>query len=97
MRAVAIVQARTRSTRLPGKVLPDLAGEPMLAQELRRLQRVEELDDVVVATTVDPADDPVVAVAEAEGARWFRGSEHDVLDRYVGAAERGLGGRRSCA
>ena len=81
------MQARTGSSRLPGKILLEVAGEPMLAHEIRRLQRVEELDDIVVATTVDPEDDPVVAVAEAEGARWFRGSEHDVLDRYFRAAE----------
>lgn len=81
------MQARTGSSRLPGKILLEVAGEPMLAHEIRRLQRVEELDDIVVATTVDPGDDPVVAVAEAEGARWFRGSEHDVLDRYFRAAE----------
>ena len=65
MKAVAIVQARTGSSRLPGKVLLEVAGEPMLAHQIRRLQRVEELDDIVVATTLDPADDPVVAVAEA--------------------------------
>lgn len=87
MKAIAIMQARTGSSRLPGKILLEVAGEPMLAHEIRRLQRVEELDDIVVATTVDPGDDPVVAVAEAEGARWFRGSEHDVLDRYFRAAE----------
>jgi spore coat polysaccharide biosynthesis protein SpsF len=81
------MQARTGSSRLPGKVLLEVAGEPMLAHEIRRLQRIEELDDVVVATTVDPADDPVTAVADAEGVRWFRGSEHDVLDRYYRAAE----------
>jgi len=81
------MQARTGSSRLPGKVLLEVAGEPMLAHQIRRLKRVEELDDIVVATTVDPADDPVAAVAEAEDARWFRGSEHDVLDRYCKAAE----------
>lgn len=87
MKTVAIMQARTGSSRLPGKVLLEVAGEPMLAHQIRRLQRIEELDDVVVATTVDSADDPVAAVADAEGARWFRGSEHDVLDRYYKAAE----------
>jgi spore coat polysaccharide biosynthesis protein SpsF len=86
VKAVAIMQARTGSSRLPGKVLLEVAGEPMLAHQIRRLQRVEELDDIVVATTVDPADDPIAAVAEAEGARSFRGSEHDVLDRYCKAA-----------
>jgi len=86
MRRVIVVQARMTSTRLPGKVLMDVAGRPMLAQQLRRLTRCRLADDIVVATTVNATDDPVVTVARAEGARWFRGSEGDVLDRYVGAA-----------
>jgi spore coat polysaccharide biosynthesis protein SpsF len=86
MTRVAILQARTTSTRLPGKVLMDIEGEPMLAHELRRLRRASALDDVVVATTTNATDDPVVDVAAREGVRWFRGSEHDVLSRYVGAA-----------
>jgi spore coat polysaccharide biosynthesis protein SpsF len=86
MRTVAIIQARTTSTRLPGKVLMELAGATMLAQQLRRLRRCETLDEIVVATTANAADDPVVRIAEQEGARWFRGSERDVLGRYVGAA-----------
>lgn len=83
---VAIVQARTTSTRLPGKVLLDLAGEPMLVQQLRRLRRAASLSEIVVATTVNAADDAVAAVAEAEGARVTRGSEQDVLGRYRLAA-----------
>ena len=86
MKRVVIVQARMTSTRLPGKVLMDLAGRPMLAQQLRRLARCRQVDEIVVATTTNATDDPVVAVARAEGARWFRGSEADVLARYVGAA-----------
>ena len=85
MRTVAIVQARTTSSRFPGKVLADLAGEPMLAWVLRRA-RASAVDEVVVATTVNADDDPLIPVAEREGARWFRGDEHDVLGRYVHAA-----------
>jgi spore coat polysaccharide biosynthesis protein SpsF len=85
-KVVAILQARTTSTRLPGKVLMDLAGEPMLAQQLRRLFRATSLADVVVATTVNAADDEVVTVARNEGARVYRGSEFDVLSRYHDAA-----------
>jgi len=85
LRTVAIVQARTTSSRFPGKVLADLAGQPVLSWVLRRAQ-ASAVEDVVVATTVNVADDPLVAIAEREGARWFRGDERDVLGRYVQAA-----------
>jgi len=86
MKRVIILQARMTSTRLPGKVLMDLAGRPMLAQQLRRLVLCRQADEIVVATTTNATDDPVVAVARAENVRWFRGSESDVLGRYIGAA-----------
>ncbi len=87
MRVVAIIQARTGSTRLPGKVLQDLAGQTMLARVIRRTERATLLDDVVVATTTNGQDDPVVAECRRLGARWFRGNEQDVLDRYFSASE----------
>lgn len=86
MKRVIIVQARMTSRRLPGKVLMDLAGRPMLAQQLRRLKCCRSADDIVVATTTNPADDPVVALADGEAVSWFRGSEDDVLSRYLYAA-----------
>jgi len=86
VRTVAIVQARTTSTRLPGKVLLDLAGRPVLDRVLERVAAAPGVDEVVVATTVNATDDPVVALADRAGHRWFRGDEHDVLGRYVGAA-----------
>lgn len=86
MKTVVIVQARVTSSRLPGKVLMDLAGRPMLAQQLRRLKRCHRVDEIVVATTTNDKDDPVVALANLEQMRWFRGSERDVLSRYVAAA-----------
>ena len=58
----------------------------MLAQQIRRLKRCREADEIVIATTTNASDDPIITVAEREGVRWFRGSEHDVLSRYVGAA-----------
>ena len=58
----------------------------MLAQQLRRLRRCRAADEIVVATTVNGTDDPVVAIAKDEGVRWFRGDEHDVLGRYAAAA-----------
>ncbi len=86
MKRAGIIQARMGSSRLPGKVLIDLAGRPLLAQQIRRLRRCRKLDEVVIATTTRGADDPVAALAGAEDVRCFRGSEEDVLARYVGAA-----------
>ena len=86
MRRVAIIQTRMTSTRLPGKVLMELAGRPMLDQILGRLARASTLDELCVATTTNATDDAVVAVARGAGARVFRGDEHDVLSRFVGAA-----------
>lgn len=85
-RRIVIVQARTGSTRLPGKVLKDLAGSPMLAQQLRRLRRCRSVDDIVLATSTRPSDDDVASLARVEGVHCYRGSEDDVLSRYVGAA-----------
>jgi spore coat polysaccharide biosynthesis protein SpsF len=86
MKTVAIVQARMTSTRLPGKVLLDLGGRPMLARQLDRLKLCEMLDEIVVATTTNRTDDPVIDLCRQERVRFFRGSEHDVLGRYVAAA-----------
>ena len=74
------------STRLPGKVLADMGGEPALAVMIERLRLVPELDAIVVATTVNPTDDPVAALAEAHGVGVWRGSEEDVLQRVLDAA-----------
>lgn len=87
MRVVAVIQARMGSTRLPGKVLLDLAGEPMLVRDMNRLSRTETLDEVVVATTVEPADEAIVDLCQERGWAYFRGSEEDVLDRYYRAAK----------
>jgi len=86
MRTVAIVQARMGSVRLPGKVLADLDGEPMLARCLNRAARAQSLDELVVATTTRPADDVLERLCAARGWPCFRGSEDDVLDRYYRAA-----------
>lgn len=86
MRVVAIVQARTGSTRLPRKVLAGIAGAPMLARVIERVRLADFVDEVVVATTTQPDDDEVVVVAEQLGVAVFRGSCDDVLSRYAGAA-----------
>ena len=83
---VAIIQARIGSTRLRGKVLLPLCGSPMLWHIVQRCRAAEGIADVVVATTDQPADDAIVAMCTAYGIPCFRGSEHDVLDRYYQAA-----------
>jgi spore coat polysaccharide biosynthesis protein SpsF len=83
---VAIIQARMGSSRLPGKVLLDIEGQPMLRRVVERARRAKTIDQVVVATTTEPDDDPVAAFCDARGYPVYRGSLHDVLDRYYQAA-----------
>ena len=85
-RVIAIIQARMSSSRLPGKVLLDIAGEPMLARVIARASKATSLDQVLVATTTDASDDPVAACCDSMGISYTRGSLHDVLDRYYQAA-----------
>ncbi|CAN5427161.1 glycosyltransferase family protein [soil metagenome] len=88
MRIVAIVQARLGSSRLPGKVLQDLAGATLLARVVERLRAARSIDEIVIATTTQPTDDPIVQEATRLGAKIWRGSETHVLERYIGAARR---------
>lgn len=83
---VAIIQARMGSSRLPGKVLMDIAGRPMLGWVFERARRASRVDEVVLATTTDPSDDLVAAYCHANGYAYARGSLGDVLDRYYQAA-----------
>src|SRR5213595_2820514 len=87
MKITAIVQARMGSTRLPGKVLMDLGGLPVLSRVIRRLQRATLVNEVAVATTVSAKDDDIVKACNDCGVRYFRGSEEDVLNRYLKAGE----------
>lgn len=75
------------STRLPGKVLMDLAGRPALALMLARLARSETLAAVVVATSELPQDDPIAKLCDSLSIGVFRGSEDDVLSRYISASQ----------
>lgn len=88
MRTVAVVQARVGSTRLPHKVMLPLNGEPILTRVMRRAARAASLDEVVVATTRLAADDAIAELAAREGWPVTRGSETDLLDRYLQAARR---------
>ena len=83
---VAIIQARTGSTRLPCKVLEKLVGQPMLVRVINRTHRAKTLDITMVSTTTQTADDAIVHLCEAHDCTYFRGSEKDLLDRYYQAA-----------
>ena len=86
MKTVAIIQARMGSTRLPGKVMKDLAGAPMLERVVSRTRRARLLESVLIATSTASADDIIERESQRLGVECFRGSETDVLDRYYRAA-----------
>jgi len=86
MRVIAIVQARMGSTRLPGKVLRQLGGQTVISRVIERVRRFSLIDDLLIATTTDPADDAIVKEAGRCGVQVFRGSEDDVVERYYRAA-----------
>jgi spore coat polysaccharide biosynthesis protein SpsF len=81
VKIIASIQARLGSTRLPGKVLKDINGKPMLLRHVERLRRSRLLDDVIVATTTNSNDDKIVQLCINNNISFFRGSEDDVLDR----------------
>ncbi|TMK39845.1 MAG: acylneuraminate cytidylyltransferase [Actinobacteria bacterium] len=88
MRVVAVVQARTGSSRLPGKALMEVGGAPLIVQVLRRVRRATSVDETVLATTNAEQDDTLASLADAEGVSCFRGDEHDVLARVLRAARK---------
>ena len=87
MKTVAVIQARMGSTRLPGKVMKTVAGQRVIDLLIRRLSRAIQLDEIVLATTELPIDDVLAQHVARQGFRVVRGSEDDVLSRYVRAAE----------
>lgn len=85
-RVLAVLQARTSSSRLPGKVLLPILGQPMLLRQIERLKRCRDIDRLLVATSTDPTDDPLAKLCAEHGLDCFRGSLPDVLARFVEAA-----------
>ena len=86
MNTLGILQARLSSSRLPGKVLLPILGEPMLFRQIERLSRCKQIDKIVVATSIDPSDDGLAFECEKRAIYVFRGSLEDVLDRFFQAA-----------
>lgn len=87
MKIVIIVQARMTSTRLPGKVLKMVLGKSLLEYQIERLRRVKLAHEIVIATTTNAADEPIVELCDRLSLSYFRGSEQDVLARYHEAAK----------
>ena len=90
-RVIAVLQARMSSHRLPGKVLADLVGAPMLVRQIERIRRSRLIDELIVATSTDQNDDPLAAVVQASRIPLYRGAMDDVLGRFAAALE----GRKS--
>ncbi len=87
MTVMALLQARSSSTRLPGKVLKPLLGEPMILRQIERLRRARNIDRLMVVTSDSPSDDELAARCVEAGVEVFRGSLDDVLDRFYSAVK----------
>ena len=86
MNIIIIIQARMTSTRLPGKVIKEVMGKPLLEYQIERLSRIPDARDVVIATTIKETDNPIVELCNKLGIATYRGSEDDVLERYYETA-----------
>lgn len=87
-KCVAIVQARMTSSRLPGKVLLPLGGKSVLQNIIERLRLSKYIDDVVIATTTNQADDAIIELCDSLNCSYYRGSEDDVLSRVLEVAKK---------
>lgn len=87
MKIVAIIQARCGSTRFPNKVFADIDGKPLIWHVVNRLTFANNIDNVVVATTVNTMDNKIEEWCKANKVNCFRGSENDVLNRYYSASK----------
>jgi spore coat polysaccharide biosynthesis protein SpsF len=84
---LALLQARMSSRRLPGKVLEDLHGLPMILRQIERLKRSVEIDELIVATSIDPTDDKLFEIIQESGITVYRGKLDNVFSRFVEALE----------
>lgn len=86
MKIVSTIEARMTSSRLPGKVMMKAAEKPMLEHLVNRLKTVKSIDEIIIATTKNESDDIIQKLADSLSVQCFRGSEEDVLNRVLGAA-----------
>jgi spore coat polysaccharide biosynthesis protein SpsF len=88
LKIISTVEARMRSTRLPGKVMKKILGKPVLELLIERLKKAKLIDDIVIATTVKKDDKVIEKLAKRLGVKCFRGPEKDILVRVLGAAKK---------
>ena len=88
MRATVIIQARMSSTRLPGKIMLEVMGEPLIGHMVARLKHCKRIDDIIVATSDDESNDKMCEYLYRRNVKIFRGSEEDVLERFYKAAKK---------
>ncbi len=88
MKVICILQARIGSQRLPGKVVADICGQPMLVHIINRLKKTKTIDEIIVATTIKPEDDIIVNTVKRHGIPVFRGDVDDVLGRIARVVEK---------
>jgi spore coat polysaccharide biosynthesis protein SpsF len=86
LKVAAIIQARMNSTRLPGKILYKVLDTTLLAFQIERVRCATLIDEIIIATTTNPVDEPIVDLCRKLGVAYYRGSELDVLTRYYETA-----------
>ena len=82
MRIIAITQARSGSTRFPKKILNKINGETLLEIHINRIKKSNLIDEIIIATTENDSDNIITEIATSLNVKFFKGSEHDVLDRF---------------
>ena len=88
LKVAAIIQARMGSTRLPGKILKTVNGKTLLEYQIERVKQAKSIDQIIIATTIENSEQPIVELCEKIGIDYYRGSEQDVLSRYYEATQK---------
>lgn len=88
MKTLVLIAVRMKSKRLPGKATADIEGKPLIERLIERLKKCKAPDGIVLCTSTHPDDEILVHIAKKKDIKWFRGSENDVLERFMQAAER---------
>lgn len=86
-KVIGVITARMSSTRLPGKVLKKIGGKSIFAHHVERMKNIAGLDDVFLATSVDPLNKELIEEAKRHDCKWYAGAEQDIVDRHIKICE----------